>query len=199
MSDTSLLMPGFADAVFEGQAAFRAVLDALSYAGRVHEVASAIDGPAPLLPATTAIALSLFDFETPIWLDVATGNAAVTEFLKFHTGCPVVAVPAKAGFAVIADPAAMPVLDSFAIGEDRYPDRSATLVIQVATLTDGPAKRWTGPGVDGEIEVRIGGLPERFWTQWSLNRELYPLGVDVIFACGSAIIGMPRAIHVEEV
>lgn len=199
MTDTSLLMPGFADAVFDGQAAFRAVLDALAYAGRVHEVASALDGPAPLHPATTALALSLFDFETPIWLDAATGNHAVAEFLKFHAGCPIVAKPADAGFAVIADPASMPLLDVFYIGEDRYPDRSATLVIQVESLVEGQPMRWTGPGIKDSLEVGIGGLPDNFWHRWALNHELYPLGLDVIFVSGTAVVGMPRGIKVEGV
>jgi alpha-D-ribose 1-methylphosphonate 5-triphosphate synthase subunit PhnH len=197
ISETNRLKPGFADPVFEAQAAFRALLNAMSYPGRVHAVDTHLDPPQPLAPASSAIALTLFDFDNDVWLDAAAAAGPVPEFLKFHCGSRLVSGPIDARFAVIADPSDMPALESFAIGEDRYPDRSATLLIQVRSLTEGPATTWSGPGIDGKRQVRIAGLPDGFWEQWSLNHELYPLGVDIIFASGKLVIGLPRGIKVE--
>jgi alpha-D-ribose 1-methylphosphonate 5-triphosphate synthase subunit PhnH len=191
------LKPGFADAVFEAQAGFRAMLDAMSYAGRVTTLDIALDPPAPLEVATAAAALTLFDFDTSVWLEPAVASGPVAGWLRFHSGSPIVAATSEAQFAVICDAAGMPALTGFSIGEDRYPDRSATLLIQVPSLTDGSATRWMGPGIDGSIEVAIAGLPDDFWAQWDDNHALYPLGIDVIFACGRQIIGLPRGIKVE--
>jgi alpha-D-ribose 1-methylphosphonate 5-triphosphate synthase subunit PhnH len=153
--------------------------------------------PAPFTAATAAIALTLFDFDNAVWLDGASAHGPVPAFLRFHCGTRVCSDPIEARFAVIADPSAMPSLDSFAIGEDRYPDRSATLIIQVPSLTEGPVTTWTGPGIESSQEVRIDGLPAGFWEQWALNHELYPLGVDIIFTAGNSVIGLPRSVNVE--
>ncbi len=91
----------------------------------------------------------------------------------------------------------MPRLHEFAQGDDKYPDRSTTVIVQVSSLTDGPRTIWSGPGVNGSIDVCIDGLPDWFWDDWRRNNESYPLGVDVLFACAGAVIGLPRSIKVE--
>lgn len=194
---TAALYPGFADPVFDGQATFRALLNAMSYPGRIGQVDHAPSTPAPLSAAAGALALTMLDFDTPVWLDPALGNESVATYIRFHCGSLIVADPAQARFALIADAAAMPQLGAFDIGEDRYPDRSATLIIAVPSLTDGPATTWTGPGSNGSIRPAIAGLPAGFWSQWADNSELYPQGVDIIFTCGSQILGLPRTIAVE--
>lgn len=191
------LKAGFANAVFDSQVAFRALLDAMSYPARTHAVAVTMDAPTPFDEATTLLALTLFDFDTPIWLDGAAASAEVPAFLKFHCGCPITALPADAQFGLVADTMAMPALDSFAIGEDKYPDRSATLIVQVPSLTEGPETTWSGPGIQSPLKVRIAGLPQGFWAQWVGNGELYPLGVDLVFVCKNEIIGLPRGVTVE--
>jgi hypothetical protein len=99
------LAPGFADPVHDAQAAFRSVLDAMSTPGRIVTLAAPPAVPAPLMPATVALCLTLIDYETPLWLD---GPARAADgFLRFHCGCPIVAAPADARFAVVADAAAM--------------------------------------------------------------------------------------------
>lgn len=191
------LKPGFSDPVFDSQLAFRAVLDAMSYPGRAQAIGIDLDPPMPLAGASTATMLMLFDFGNEVWLDHAAASGPVPEFLRFHCGTRLVSNTNEARFAVVADPSRMPALESFAIGDDRYPDQSATLVIEVQSLTAGPPTIWTGPGIKMRTEVRVAGLPQDFWQQWALNHELYPLGVDIIFASGESVIGLPRSIKVE--
>jgi alpha-D-ribose 1-methylphosphonate 5-triphosphate synthase subunit PhnH len=195
--DAARLKPGFANPVFDSQATFRAILDAMSYAGRVQAIASEVDAPAPLDAATAALALTLFDFDTPVWLDAEAAAGPVPGFLKFHCGCPITGEPEKARFGVSAGAGIMAMLEYFPIGEDQYPDRSATIIVQVPSLTDGPSTIWSGPGILEKQDVRIGGLPDGFWAQWALNHELYPLGLDLIFVSGREIIGLPRSVKVE--
>ena len=88
-------------------------------------------------------------------------------------------------------------LDGFAIGTDPYPDRSATLVIEVPVLGAGTTRRWRGPGIDGEKAVAVGGLGADFWQAWADNHALFPCGVDIVFTAGSQLLALPRSIAVE--
>ena len=126
-------LPGFADPVDDAQAIFRLVLDAFAHPGRIVTIARPLDlPPGPLGRAAIGTALALFDFETPIWLDDAAGAAG--PHLKFHCNCPSAQTRDRASFALIGDPSRLPALDSFALGSDAYPDRSTTLIIEVAAL-----------------------------------------------------------------
>jgi alpha-D-ribose 1-methylphosphonate 5-triphosphate synthase subunit PhnH len=87
--------------------------------------------------------------------------------------------------------------DGFAIGSDTYPDRSATLVIEVPALGAGATHPWRGPGIDGVTDVAVGGLGADFWQGWAANHVLFPCGVDVVFAAGSHLLALPRSIAVE--
>jgi alpha-D-ribose 1-methylphosphonate 5-triphosphate synthase subunit PhnH len=195
--DTATLSAGFADPVFDSQQVFRGILNAIAYPGRIHRLARLPAIPDALSPAMAAVALTLCDFETPLWLDRRAATPAAQSYVKFHCSVPFAEDPAKARFAMNSDAAAMPRLAAFAIGEDQYPDRSATLVIEVPALEGGPVRRWAGPGIPRRLSVGVAGLPAWFWDDWALNNGLYPMGVDVIFTCGDAVMGLPRGISVE--
>jgi len=191
------LKHGFADPVFDAQAVFRASLLATAYPGRMVPLDRTLAAPGPLSPATAALCLTLMDFETPAWLDRQTASGEAAAWLRFHSGLPVTDDPMAAHFAVVTDPLTMPRLFKFFSGDVEYPDRSATLIVQVASFTDGPMTTWTGPGIKTSATVGIGGLPFWFWSDWDLNRELYPRGIDVLFTNGNALVGLPRTITVE--
>ena len=129
---------GFADPVFNGQAVFRAVMDAMARPGSIQPVAVLAQPPLPLSAAAAAVALTLCDHDTPVWLDPALQSAAaVASWLGFHTGAPLANTPADAHFALVADPASLIALENFAQGTQEYPDRSTTLILQVASLASG--------------------------------------------------------------
>ena len=192
----STLAAGFADISHDSQRVFRAVLDAFSHPGRIVAVPAAVETAGALSVAATAFVLTLVDRETPIWLAPEFDTADVRDFVRFHTGAPIVAGTEGAIFG-LATPARQPMFDGFAIGSDPYPDRSATLVIQVPALRGGPALTLRGPGNDGSVTASIAGLPESFWSEWTANRALFPCGVDVVFAAGSELLALPRSIAVE--
>jgi len=188
---------GFADPVFDSQRVFRGVLDAVAEPGRVITLAAAPAAPSPLHPAAVAIALALFDFETPVWLDAAAGTPETVAHLRFHCGCPIVDDPARARFAIIADPAAMPEIGAFDAGSDEYPDRSATLIVQAGTLGAGRGLRLSGPGIATEMRLEVGGVSARFWEALRGNHARFPRGVDVLLTAGASLAGLPRTTWVE--
>jgi alpha-D-ribose 1-methylphosphonate 5-triphosphate synthase subunit PhnH len=183
--------------VLDSQRIFRGVLDAMSHPGRV--VSLGLEGAAvgPLHAATVAICLALVDFETPLWLDPAGRTPAVTAHLRFHCGCPLVDDPARARFAVVARPAAMPDLDGFDPGTDEYPDRSATIIVQAQGLTAGAGPRLTGPGIAVDARLSADGLPARFWEGLRANHDQFPRGVDVLLTAGAQVAALPRTTRVE--
>ena len=196
MSDLSTLAPGLADPSHDAQQLFRAILDATSHPGRIVALPAAPVGPHALSPAATAHLLTLADRDTPIWLAAAFDRAEVRDFLRFHAGAPIAPSRDAASFAVL--PGDTPrAFDGFALGTDAYPDRSATLVIEVPELRGGPPTRWRGPGIDGSAIVAIAGLAEDFWHEWAANHGLFPCGVDLVFSAGTELCVLPRSIAVE--
>jgi alpha-D-ribose 1-methylphosphonate 5-triphosphate synthase subunit PhnH len=139
--------------------------------------------------------LALCDFETPLWLDAHF--AAVPEiaaFLKFHTGAPISADPAKAAFALLCD---MPDLARYAMGTLDYPDRSTTLFVQVERLVPGRGWRLSGPGIDGKTQLEVEPVSAEFLEALTDTRRLYPRGLDLYFIAGNRIAGLPRTTLVE--
>jgi alpha-D-ribose 1-methylphosphonate 5-triphosphate synthase subunit PhnH len=191
----TVLAPGFSDPGHDAQRLFRAVLDAFAHPGRIMSLPDPPAGPGTISPATAAYLLTLVDRDTPLWLAPEFERPAVRDFVRFHTGAPIVARRDEAVFAVLAHDTAS--LDGFAIGTDPYPDRSATVVIEVPVLGAGAARRWRGPGIDGQAAVAVGGLGADFWQAWADNHALFPCGVDVVFAAGSQLLALPRSIAVE--
>lgn len=192
----SALAAGFDDQSHASQHVFRAVLDAFSHPGRIVGIPVAVETPGVLSVAATAFVLTLVDRETPLWLAPELDSAEVRDHVRFHTGARIVTDTNIAAFALVT-PARQPMLDGFAIGTDSYPDRSATLVIEVPSLRDGPSRILRGPGIDGSTTGNIAGLADGFWTEWATNRVLFPCGIDVVFAAGTELLALPRSITVE--
>lgn len=185
------------EAAFASQAAFRAVMDCMARPGAIVPL-DGVTAPTPLMPATAAIVKSLADYDSPVWLDAAFSAAPdAADWIRFHTGAPIVTDPAKAVFALIGDPAAMPPLTQFAQGTEEYPDRSTTLIVQVTSFT-GPAFSLTGPGIQSTRGIAATPLPADFAYRMADNRELFPRGVDLILTAGTSIAALPRSVRITE-
>ena len=193
MTTVAELPAGFVDKVLSAQSTFRSVMDAMARPGSVQRIASAAGTPPAMMRGTAAIALTLFDHDTPVWLDAATSATAdVANWLKFHTSAPVVADSSIASFALVADPENLPALDRFAFGSNEYPDRSTTLVLQVESLTDGPVVELQGPGIDGSAALRASIQPRDLFERLAVNAALFPRGIDVVLVHDDSIVAIPR-------
>src|ERR1700752_5298922 len=104
MTTIAELPAGFADKVLSAQTTFRSVMDAMARPGSVQQVIADVGTPASVMRGTAAIALTLFDHDTPVWLDAKMSETSeVAKWLKFHSGAPVVEDPSICHFAVIGD------------------------------------------------------------------------------------------------
>jgi len=191
------IQPGFADPVLDAQACFRTLLSAMARPGRIETLDTLPATPPPLSPATTALALSLFDLETPVWIDRMDESAA--QYLRFHCGCPIRADHRSAGFAIITDPAGAPT-NGYRIGTPDYPDRSCTVILQVEGLavTGADARLLSGPGIAETASLAVAGLPERWWQALAARRMLFPQGIDVILTTQDSLACLPRSTEIRE-
>lgn len=68
MPEAESLTGGFSQPVFEAQSVFRAVMDGMARPGTHQTVAVSLHPPAPFGLAQAAIALTLCDADTRVWL-----------------------------------------------------------------------------------------------------------------------------------
>jgi alpha-D-ribose 1-methylphosphonate 5-triphosphate synthase subunit PhnH len=197
MTTVAELPAGFADKVLSAQSTFRSVMDAMARPGSVQRIAAAADTPAAMMRGTAAIALTLFDHDTPLWLDpLMSETSEVIKWLKFHTGAPVIADSSICSFALIGDARVLPALDRFAFGSSEYPDRSTTLILQVESLTQGSVLELRGPGIDGVAKLQATIQPTDLFERLAINAALFPRGIDVVLVHDDAIVAIPRTTRV---
>src|SRR4051812_4389481 len=193
MTTVDELPAGFADKVASAQSTFRSVMDAMARPGSIQRIASSAGTPLAMMRGTAAVALTLFDHDTPIWLDSQmSATADVGKWVKFHTSAPVVADASIASFALLGDPENLPALDRFAFGSNEYPDRSTTLILQVESLSAGPEVALQGPGIDGTAVLRASIQPHDLFERLSINTTLFPRGIDVVLVHHDCIVAIPR-------
>jgi len=193
MTTFAELPSGFADKVLSAQSTFRSVMDAMARPGSVHCIASASGTPPGVMRGTAAIALTLFDHDTPLWLDPRMSQAPeVEKWLKFHTSAPIVSDPSICSFGLIGNAAELPALDQFSFGSNEYPDRSTTLILQVESLREGLAFELSGPGIDGTTVLQATIEPLDLFARLAINATLFPCGIDVVLVADDAVVAIPR-------
>lgn len=197
MTTIAELPPGFADKVLSAQSTFRSVMDAMARPGSVQRIVPMAGAPDRMMRGTAAIALTLFDHDTPLWLDARMAESSdVLKWLKFHTGAPVVQDTSIASFALISDSAALPPLERFALGTSEYPDRSTTLILQVDRLDSGRSFELRGPGIDGAATLQASVKPFDLFERLRMNEALFPRGIDVVLVADDAVVAIPRTTRV---
>ena len=189
-------MPGFTDPVFDAQATFRALLEAMSMPGSLRRL-PATPVPEGVAPALMSICLALLDADTRLWLDATARRAGLGRHLAFHCGCVLTDDPGSAHFALALAASELPPLDDFALGTDECPESATTLLVQVQRLGADATWRVRGPGVNGERGFAVDGLPASFHSELAANAARYPCGVDVVLACGRDVIALPRTARLE--
>ncbi|KAA8719269.1 phosphonate C-P lyase system protein PhnH [Pseudomonas cannabina] len=195
--NAALLQPAFTDPVLDAQRSFRVALKALAGPGVIQTLPAGHQPPAlqGLDSATHALCLALLDLDTPVWLAPAFDTPAIRANIAFHCGSPIVADRNAARFALLDAPTAQS-LDGFDVGNDRYPDQSCTLLIQLPSLESGRALSWSGPGIERENNVAL-PLENSFWSERE-SRNPFPCGLDMFFVSGNRLLGLPRSTRVKE-
>ncbi|MEM1373358.1 MAG: phosphonate C-P lyase system protein PhnH [Pseudomonadota bacterium] len=185
--DAQALTGGFADPARHAAHAFRSVMEAMARPGSIRDIAGATP-PAPLSPAAGAVILTLCDADTPVHLTGDADCADVRDWIAFHTGAPL-ATPMDCMFA-LGTWAALAPLNPYPLGTSQYPDRSATLIVEMPEL-QAKGAALSGPGIKTTSEL---ALPEI--EAFRANRQHFPRGLDFIFTSGSQLAALPRTTRV---
>jgi len=197
MSHTAL-KHAFADPARGSQLAFRAILNAMSYPGRVTLPAADLDPPEEFGSAMAAAALTLADMDTPVWLSPRLRGAAKI-WMGFHCECPFIdGEKLNAAFAFVALDDARPLLATAWLDDAKYPDRSTTLVLECESLEGGAPLVLTGPGIASETVIAPRGLDASLWAERTALRPLFPCGVDLILTSGARLMALPRTTRIKE-
>lgn len=197
MTTIAELPPGFADKVLSAQSTFRSVMDAMARPGSVQRIVPIAGSSGLMMRGTAAIALTLFDHDTPLWLDARMAeNTDVVKWLKFHTGAPVVEDASIASFALISDGVLLPTLERFALGTNEYPDRSTTVIVQIESLDSGRSFELRGPGIDGIATLQASIKPFDLFERLRMNEALFPRGIDVVLVADDSVVAIPRTTRV---
>jgi alpha-D-ribose 1-methylphosphonate 5-triphosphate synthase subunit PhnH len=189
---------GFSDVAVQSAHAFRSIMQAMARPGRLMPIGERLEAPEPMLASGAAVALTLSDFQTPIWLAPELRTERVMRYLRFHTGAPITDEPGKAMFLFAVAGEYLPAKELLLQGTHEYPDRSATLVIQTKSFTKGDVEL-SGPGIRGLERFGVAGLGESFWAAVSENHARFPVGVDVMFVAPDLVAALPRSTAVRVV
>jgi alpha-D-ribose 1-methylphosphonate 5-triphosphate synthase subunit PhnH len=188
----AFLPAGFADPARDAQRAFRAVLNAIAHPARSYPLAGPAEPPAALGRGLAAVALTLLDEASAVWLGGALArDADVCAWLAFHAGARRADAVIAADF-VIAAPDTLPPLESLALGTEEAPHLSATVVLDIRGCA-GPA-RFTaqGPGIDGTATLPAPWATGGFADAWRRNTEIFPRGVDLLLVDSCSVTAVPR-------
>ena len=78
---------GLGDAVHDSQKGFRLLMDGMARPGSIQSVEDLASPPLPMNAATGLVVLTLFDQDTPYWLDEAfSKEPEVARWIGFHNG-----------------------------------------------------------------------------------------------------------------
>lgn len=188
------LQGGFADPPVAAAVAFRAAIQALARPGRIETLAGA-EPPEGLSQAAAVLLLVLADAETPLWLPERLRHGPAGNWLRFHTNAPQVAAPGAAMFGLGHWDELAP-LSAWPAGDAAYPDRSATLVVEVPALDGGRPMDLTGPGIRDRAELAP-ELPDGALAELRANAARFPLGLDFFFTAGDRVAGLPRSTQID--
>lgn len=191
------LLPGFADPVFDAQAVFRAAMNALARPGNVQEITCQLTPPKGVCTASAALMLTLCDYDTPVYLSPTLAQGVVPGWLGFHAGAKITSDKSASAFSFFDKSSPLPAFNRFAQGSQDYPDRSTTIILEVAGFEGGPRLSLSGPGIQDTTEIAPVGLAATFLDQWRANRALFPRGIDLILTCGNRLIGLPRTVNIK--
>ncbi|MEO0745926.1 MAG: phosphonate C-P lyase system protein PhnH [Pseudomonadota bacterium] len=185
MAQTTLA-GSFTDPPQDAAQAFRGIMQAMARPGQI-ETVGGVQPPASLSVAAATLLLTLCDPDTGLHLAGTCDTPAVRGWITFHTGAPFVAA-ADATFVLGAwDDIDLSVLP---IGTPEYPDRSATVIVEVPDLAHTGATL-RGPGIKDSATLNLPAI-----TAFQHNAALFPLGLDFFFTSGAALAALPRSTKV---
>lgn len=187
------MLAGFTDNIHTPQQHFRRILHAMSEPGTLVDLEQ-VPTWEPLNAASVGVLLTLCDQNTPVYMSPNLAQDDTTAALQFHTHAAVAGAE-KAQFVFVQ--AGEFNAAAYTHGNEIYPEQSATVVVQVDSLTGGTPLRLTGAGIQTEKTIAP-VLSDALLDYYRTQGQRYPLGIDTILTSGAQLIAIPRSTRVQE-
>jgi alpha-D-ribose 1-methylphosphonate 5-triphosphate synthase subunit PhnH len=189
------------DLTHDCQSAFRSLVNAESYPGRIYSLAlesQSLTIQSPLPQAFLVAALCLLDIETSFHVE-SPAAAEAEEFIAQLCGArPQPLGEADFIFVAASDLPLAEVLAGAKPGDLVDPHSGATIIAQVSALAEGGSLILRGPGIKDENRLTISRDREWIAARERKNRE-FPLGVDLFFVDPEhRVAALPRTTRVKE-
>jgi alpha-D-ribose 1-methylphosphonate 5-triphosphate synthase subunit PhnH len=191
------------DPVYESQATFRVVLEAMARPGTVAKL-PAIDPRCPVddCRPLAAVLLTLLDHEVSFAVVPAPGDGVEADRLERYLAAATGSRPAAVETAdYVLALGALPdgLAERLKRGRPAYPDESTTLLVAAPSLVaeDGPTAALAGPGVRPGAVARLSGLTLADLEALAEANADPPLGIDLILADAEGNVAcLPRSTRV---
>ncbi len=176
------------------QRTFRAVLSAVSMPGTVEQLTMLRDDDGRWA-GVIAIAHSLLDHEVTFHVLTAGASAdGPEETILRRTGSRTAPL-AQAGYVFTDATRALAAVEQAVEGPLEEPERSATVIVLCDSVGAGDlALALSGPGVDGEKVLRLGGVDAAVMKARAERNWPFPVGIDLLFVDPlGRVAGVPRS------
>ncbi len=191
------------DPTHDAQLHFRVIMDAMARPGKINQFShNTIHPPEKLNTASALIGFALLNRD--VGFHCKELSEEVETYLRINTDAPLVALN-DADFIFLEGNSSR-VADSLQhvkTGNIKYPEQSATLIIQVAELSsteigESPVLILRGPGIASEQFVHVSHLHSSIVEILKILNDAYPLGVDVFITDSQGkFIGIPRTTQMQ--
>jgi len=191
------------DPVHDAQAHFRHIMDALARPGKINSFpAIDINPPAALYPASSLIGFSLLNRD--VSFHCINLPAQAHEYIHANTDSDQAEL-SGADFIFLngGERANADLIQYAKTGDIRYPEQSATLIIQVSKLAYENfvgAQKLTlyGPGIQYSSIVYLDAIHPELLSMLTILNDSYPLGVDAFVTDTQGnFIGLPRTTQIQ--
>jgi len=165
------------------QQAFRRILNAFSYPGRIVRLDRSAAHALPIVLATL--------------LDPAATLADPCEVVspQDRQRLGACGVDASRAQFVVMPGSRLPDFEP-SLGVLESPEQGATLLLVADKLTDSGGLRLKGPGIRDSATLHVEGVNDRWWTLRERWNGSFPLGVDVLLLCRDSLAAIPRTIQI---
>ena len=182
------------DIVFDSQAVFRLILEAVANPGRILSIKEYADKLYDDYPALLTMALTLLDNEVGF---IAYDNSRLSDEIVSLTLARRETMD-SADYIFVCDPESMKyVMENAKCGTLADPHKSATVIIQ----NDGEAVcrlKLSGPGIKDCLEVQTTQTVKDAMLLRDMQYYEYPQGIDLLFLSSQGdLLAVPRLTHLE--
>jgi alpha-D-ribose 1-methylphosphonate 5-triphosphate synthase subunit PhnH len=169
--------------IFDAQVHFRIILDCMARPGKVNNFGKiTVHSPDNLHPASALVAFALLNRDVSFYAN--KNNSEIAEYFIVNTYSKPSAIK-NADFVFINGTDDGKILLETNTGLLEYPEKSATVIIDVDNIYDVPKDQTheiilKGPGVESEKRVYIRNISDHILQSVKEQNAEYPLGIDVI-------------------